>query len=114
MIRAGALRERVRLEVLVDPDDGAGGQTESWLFVAEFRASVLPAGGQGSASGREELQAGAMSGVQRWRVHIRYRDGVTVRHRFVWRERELNIRSIEDPDGRRSDLLAFCESGVAQ
>jgi SPP1 family predicted phage head-tail adaptor len=108
VIKAGDLRERVRLELLVDPDDGRGGQAESWALVTDLWASVLPTGG------RETLEGGALTGVQGWRVRIRWRAGVSVRHRFVWRGRQLNIRSVEDPDGRRQELLAFCESGVAQ
>lgn len=107
-MKAGDLRERVRLELLSDPSDGVGGQVESWTFVADLWASVLPTGG------RETLEAGALTGVQGWRVRLRWQEGLGTRHRFVWRDRALNIRSIEDPDGRRQQLLAFCESGVAQ
>ena len=108
MINAGDLRERVRLERFAGVDDGAGGQTDAWALVDSVWASVLPTGG------REQLEAGALTGVQGFRVRIRWRSGLDTTNRFVWNGRALNIRSIEDPDGRREALLAFCESGVAQ
>lgn len=93
-------------------DDGNGGQTETWVEVLTVWARILPTGG------REALEAGALTGVQGWRVTIRYRaamDGEEgTQYRFVWNGRDLNIRSIADPDGLRTWLTAFCESGVAQ
>lgn len=108
-INAGDLDQRIRIERLHNPDDGGGGQFESWLPVLTVWASVLPTGG------KEALEAGALQGVDAWRVTIRWRPGLSsLRHRFQWRGQVLNIRSIADPDNRRERLVAFAESGVAQ
>jgi SPP1 family predicted phage head-tail adaptor len=111
-MQAGDLRERATLQRLADADDGRGGQADAWDHVTDLWASILP------TNGRESLEAGALTGVQGWRVTLRYRADLDseagVRHRLAWNGRLLNIRSIADPDGRRQKLVAFCESGVAQ
>lgn len=105
MLAAGSLRHRVRIERFTDTEDGAGGYTRVWNELITVWASATPTGG------REGLIAGTLTSSQGWRVQIRFRSGITVKDRMIHNGQVLNIRSIEDPDGRRESLIAFCETG---
>lgn len=106
-LQAGRLRERVTIEAGAHTDDTTGGFDDAWTTLAEVWAEVRPTGG------RERLEAGSMRGTQGWRVTIRHRTDVTVLHRLDWRGTKMDIQSVADPDGRREQLVLFCESGVA-
>jgi SPP1 family predicted phage head-tail adaptor len=103
-IAAGRLRERVTIEAFAGVADGLGGQTDAWQRVATVWADVLP------LAGREAMVAGAMTGIEPYRVELRRRAGLTPQHRLSWRGRQLNIRSVFDQAPDRTVVLA--EAGV--
>ena len=105
-MRAGALRHLIDLQAPAHIDDTNAGQISAWTSLGTFAAEVLPTGGN------KVLEGTIVMGVQGWKVRMRYRTGIDVTHRIVWEGRELAIVSIEDPDGRKRELLAFCQSGV--
>lgn len=96
-IEAGTLRERVRIEQRYDADDGSGGQTVGWSFVADIWARVVV------GSGGEAVDFGAMRASQNFQVTARFRDGVDPeRHRLLWRGQPLNIQSVVPDETRES------------
>ncbi len=105
-MRAGALRHLIDLQAPAHTDDSNAGQISAWTSLGTFAAEVLPTGGN------KVLEGTIVMGVQGWKVRMRWRSGIDVTHRIVWDGRELAIASIEDPDGRKRELLAFCQSGV--
>lgn len=109
-VSIGSMGERIAIERLVMVDDERGGQVEDWQPAGTVWAEVRPTGG------RESIEAGALQGVQGWRVTIRHRAdlaGQSLFLRFLWRGRTMNVKSIEDADGSGRYLVAFAESGVA-
>jgi len=102
---AGERDKRIHIQRANDVANGAGGFHRTWATIAMAWAKITPTGG------KEALFADTLRSVQGFRVEILFRTGLTPVDRFLWGERVLNIRSIEDPDGRRRDLVAFCETG---
>lgn len=105
-MKAGALRHRVEIQAPAHTVDSNAGQITAWTSLGTFAAEVLPTGGA------KVLEGTIAMGVQGWKVRIRWRSGIDVTYRFIWNGREMAIGSIEDPDGRKRELLAFCQTGV--
>ncbi len=106
MIAAGQLRERVLAQQLQLFSDAAGGEIAHWLDITTIAAQVQPIGGD------EALRGDAVQAVPRFAVTIRHQPWLTVRHRFIWRGRILNIRALA-PDRRRATMLCDCDGGEA-
>jgi len=77
MTQPGALNRRLVLEAPVESDDGAGGVTRSYASVAVVWAQVTPQAMRG------DVAADASGAALRYRIRLRRRDDVTMRHRFV-------------------------------
>jgi SPP1 family predicted phage head-tail adaptor len=97
MVRdAGALNQRLTLELPVETPDGAGGVTRSYAAGAKLWASVVP------VSGRAGVVADGAGATVTHRIVIRAGPEVTTRHRLrkgarVWRIAALRE---EDSSGR--------------
>lgn len=100
---AGLLSERVRIERPVELRTVTALQADGWEEVATCRASVVAEGAG------PESEAMALSSAARFRVTIRWRDGVALGQRVVWRGRYLLVKQrIDDP--RTPDrILLRCE-----
>lgn len=100
---AGSLRERIRIERPVELRTGSGLQHAGWEPVATCLAAIA-ADGAGP-----EAEAMSLSAMPRFRVTIRWRDGVAVGQRVKWKSREMLVRQrIDDP--RQPDrILLRCE-----
>lgn len=111
-IRAGQLRDLVRLEERVENVDAAGGVNEpSWRFVAKFWADIS----QIVRRSAEGLHSQQIMGPNLYTVYIRFRTDVTIKHRLVVIARPdepLNILGLGDPDGRRRQLILTCQGGL--
>ena len=106
-MKSGKLRESIAIQAAAHTADESAGQNDAWSTIATVFAEVLPTGGS------KALEGGmVVMGVQSWRVRLRYREGLGVTHRFVWKGQPMAIMSIADPTGQRSELLAFCQTGV--
>jgi SPP1 family predicted phage head-tail adaptor len=102
-MRAGQLRDRITIQRLGRASDGqGGGNLTPATIVANEPAQVLP------VSGREALQASAVTAVMSSVVRLRYRSDVSVKHRVIFGARTLQVESVQDPDGRRRELQLFC------
>ena len=110
---AGRLRHRLRIETAVQV--GVGIPSLEWPEVAVVRGSVE------DLRGEELMAAMAIASRITTRVRIRYRTGLTSKHRFVVihtdaagatvEDRILNINTVLDPSGRRRELEVLCTEG---
>lgn len=110
-MRGGQLRHRLRIEEITQVNT-AGVPSDDWSEVATVRGSVE------DLTGRELMEAQAVNARVSTRVRIRYRAGLTPKHRFLMlttddnsttvEGRTLNIVSVLDVDGRRRMLEVMC------
>lgn len=105
-LAAGKRNRRITIQSSTRVSDGKGGQIVSWSDLITVWGQMIPLRGQ------EALAQVVVKSVQLWKVTIRYRTGITTQHRLVHDGKVLNIRSCEDPDGTRAELVIVAESGV--
>jgi len=111
MARSANYRHRIRIEELSQVNV-AGEPTNDWLTVATVRGSVE------DMSGREQTEAGVVTGRLRTVVYMCYRTDVGIKNRLVKfhtdsggdtvTDRVLNVESVNDLDGRRRELEVMC------
>ena len=108
-LAAGRLNRRVTVRRKTLVPDGLGGRTTEWNSVVTLWAEVA------NQSGREAVLAGTLTGVSTFRVTIRWRGDITVADQLRLEDgRDLNIRSAEDPDGRRDALVIFADTAAVE
>lgn len=109
-LAAGRLRDQVTIRRATKVKDGAGGSVDTWGDVDTIAAEVI------SQNGREAVIAGALQGVSVSRITIRYRSDVltTDQLRIDGDARDWNIRTAEDPDRRREQLVILADTASAQ
>lgn len=99
----GRLDARLTLQAPDESPDGQGGITGGWEIVADLWGQVEP------LRARQGERAGSAVAQITHRVTVRYRDDVRHAMRFVHRTRNLEIRSVRDPDETRRYLVCDCE-----
>lgn len=100
---AGTLRERIRIERPVDLRTTSGLQQPGWELVASCFAAIA-ADGAGP-----EAEAMSLSAMPRFRVTIRWRDGVAVGQRVSWGGRKMMVRQRIDDPKLPDRILLRCE-----
>jgi SPP1 family predicted phage head-tail adaptor len=100
MTDPGTLSRRLTLEAPVESADGAGGVTRSFGAVATLWVSVTP------LSAAREIEAARLGARVSHRLHLRYRDDITTRHRFRDGARIYRIVALRDRDGRFLEIEA--------
>lgn len=107
-MKAGPLRHRVMLQEPVksqDPETGA--IIDSWDDVKSIWAEVTP------VSARDFVAAQAYQNQITSRIKIRYRTGISDKHRILFRGNIYNIEGVlPDPDSGLEYLTLPCSSGV--
>lgn len=94
-MRAGELRHRVEIQHPVAGAPNAYGEAAiAWTKLRTAWAAVEP------LSGRELVEAQAVSARASARVRMRYHGDITTDMRVLWRDRTLNIEAVLDVDGR--------------
>lgn len=97
----GRLRQRISIESATTPTTGE--TTPSFTtYAANVPAEVIETSGGEYIRGRQ-VEAGIVA-----MVTIRYRSGLDPTMRIKYGTRYLNIGSIIDPTGYRSELLIMC------
>ncbi len=89
MIRAGKLRHRVDIQVETLTSDGMGGFSSAWASVSGMSsvpAQIMP------LSSKEQLDAMKLESVITNKIRIRYRAGITSKHRIVFGSRIFNVK----------------------
>lgn len=101
----GTLREVVQVQHRTTQANGYGEPVATWTTLQEVRAQVASLGGS------EVWRAGKVEAEHSYRVLIRYLDYLTPRHRFLWRDKALEVESIQ-PDEKRTWALCVCREVV--
>ncbi len=84
-----------------------GAVNKTWLDVATVWAEVSP------LSAREFIAAQASQGEITTRITIRFRTGITRKHRILFRGGIYNIEGVlPDPDSGREYLTLPCSEGL--
>lgn len=107
-MQAGKLRNRITLqEPVKEQNPTTGAVINTWRDVATLWAEVAP------LSAREFIAAQASQGEVTTRITIRYREGVTLKHRILFRGRIYNIEGVlPDPRSGREYLTLPCSEGA--
>ena len=108
-MNAGMLREAVEFQRAAKVSDGAGGYTEAWAAIsgASTRAFVK------AISGSERMFSERIEATTKWRITVRYFAGLLESDRVVIRDREYNIRFINNLELRDRWLTIDLDGGVA-
>jgi head-tail adaptor len=101
-MRAGDLRDRIRIERLV---------ASQWALVAVVWASVRP-GGTANIQGTLIPELPVASPSTAYEVRIRYRTDIAEDMRVRWGTRTLTVASALDPDDRRRELALQCATSI--
>ena len=99
-IDPGALDRRLVLQAPVETADGAGGVVRSHEAAATLWASVEPVAARG------EVAAGHSGATVTHRIVLRFRDGITTRHRLRDGARVFRIVAIRERGRRYLDIEA--------
>lgn len=100
---AGTLRERVVIERPVSSRNAMGLQEPGWEEVCRCLAAVaLEAVGA-------ESEGQALSAMPKFRVTIRWREGIAVGLRLRWRGRGLMVGQILDDPCAKDRIVMRCE-----
>lgn len=102
----GLLNRRLALEAPVESADGAGGVTRAFSEIATLWVSVTP------VSAARQIEAERLGAKVTHRLHLRFSDDITTRHRFRDGNRIYRIMTIRDRDGRRRFLEIEAEERV--
>jgi len=100
---AGTLKDRIRIEKPVPSRTESGLQQAGWELVASCLAAIVAEGAGPEAEGQ------ALSAMPRFKVTIRWREGVAVGQRVVWGERAMLVKQRIDDPMLRDRILLRCE-----
>ena len=108
-LKAGELRSRITIQQELRESNGQGGWETAWAPVATMSAKKIPL--RGDEISRDNIQRS----VSKARFVIRFRNDISTKHRLIeiGTGKVWNVRSIDDPFGRRDRVELDCESGVA-
>lgn len=107
-MQAGRFDQRVAIDAETKTPDDAGGAARSWVEIKQVWAAVWAIGA------REQFSAAQPEGVSTYRVILRRRADITVRHRLRWLtngDQVLNIRGVIDGGPRNATTELLCEIG---
>ena len=100
---AGTLRERVLIERAITSRNAMGLQEPGWEKVCSCLASVA------LESVGAESEAQALSAMPRFRVTIRWRDGIAIDQRISWNGRKMMVRQLLDDPRAKDRIVMRCE-----
>jgi head-tail adaptor len=115
LLRAGDLRHSLVIRRASEIRTARGGYTSDWGDVATLSAEVT------GLDGRESVMDQALQGISVFRVRIRWRSDIQTSDQLrptgssfgydaEGKPRDVNIRSIADPDGRREQLVIIADT----
>ncbi|MEO9460516.1 MAG: phage head closure protein [Lentilitoribacter sp.] len=99
----GLLRTPIQLQTCELHPDGQGGGEHVWSSTAEIFAHVEPI----SSTARERAHYDDQ--IITHRIIMRYREDITLDHRFLRNTRAFAIRSFHDLDETKRYLVCKCE-----
>lgn len=100
-MKSGTLVETIRIEVATTDINDAGTPSEVWARVAELRAERV------DQTTEEFIRSFGASDEELVIFRARYLDGITTKHRLIWRGEAFNIKKVT-PIGRRKGVELRC------
>lgn len=100
---AGTLRERVLIEQPISVRNAMGLQEPGWESVCRCLAGIV------LESVGQEAEAQALSAMPRFRVTIRWREGIALDQRVTWNGRSLMVRQLLDDPRSKDRIVMRCE-----
>lgn len=100
---AGTLRERIAIERPTSVRNAMGLQEPGWEQMCRCLASVT------LDSVGAESEAQALSAMPRFKVIIRWREGIALDQRVRWSGRTLMVRQLLDDPRSRDRIVMRCE-----
>jgi SPP1 family predicted phage head-tail adaptor len=107
-VRAGRLRNRMRLERPVETRSASGDVIRTWALVTEIWAELV------NDPGTERFTAQTDLSEVPQQIRIRYRTGVAPQQRLTYRGRVFRIEALADPDARTREQLLQCVEVLAK
>lgn len=105
-MRAGDLRNRIKIQQKSVTRDTFGGETVTWTDVVTVWAAIEP------ISGREYYAAQQVQAEASTRIRIRYYAGITTSMRVLWGTRYFDILSVIDIQERGREIHLMCKEEV--
>jgi SPP1 family predicted phage head-tail adaptor len=99
----GQFRHQVQIQELDGSRTDHGGVDQTYTTIGTAYGYVEP------LTGRELMQAQAKDARVSHRIILRYRDGITAKHRLFARSRYFNILYIVNPSERDQELIVLAE-----
>lgn len=103
-MRAGKLRQQVKIEFATETRNAMGEVVETWSALKTVWGEVVPL----MAQARESFAVGGAQVQSRspMQVRIRFQEGLSpATNRLLWDGRLIELESVLDPDGRRRELV---------
>ena len=100
---AGTLRERIVIEQPISVRNEMGLQEPGWEDVCRCLANIS------MESVGQESEGQALSAMLRFRVTIRWREGIGLDQRITWGARKLMVRQLIDDPRQKDRILMRCE-----
>ena len=107
-LATGRLRNRVTIRRKTRTKKPGGGFEVSWDDVDTVWAEVI------GLAGREATIGEALQGITAYRITVRFGVDVNPADQLGYGDLDLNVRSVNDPDGRREALLILADTGSAE
>lgn len=106
MIAAGRLNKRLQLQAKIPIKDAFGHTNKSdWSPITNLWASLE------SVSARQVISSQQVIGEVTHQIKIRYRPGMTDKHRFVFKGRAFNILHVINVKEKNIVLEFLCKEG---
>jgi SPP1 family predicted phage head-tail adaptor len=100
---AGTLRERLVIERPASLRNAMGLQEPGWEEVCRCLAAVV------LETVGPESEAQALSSMPKYRVTIRWREGIAIDQRVRWKQRSLMVRQLLDDPRTKDRIVMRCE-----
>lgn len=102
----GRFRSRLSLQLPVDVEDGAGGMSRTWQFVADVWGSIEPLAAQ------QRFMAQRMEQSVTHVIYLRWREDICLGWRLLFGSRTFLVHACYDPTTQKRHLVCQCEEIV--
>ena len=103
-MQIGKLRSRITIQYPNPTQDPTNDPVVAWVDLAMVWADIRPVGGQE----RLQRQADQVVAQVDHRIKMRWRGDVTPKMRVKFGARYFDIGPVDDPDGRKRELVLQC------
>lgn len=101
-MKAGDLWTRVTIQEATESRDSIGQVEQTWTNLYSRWADVMP------LDDTESMRARAIRETASHLVTLRYIEGLTTKHRIVWKNKVFNIVSVLNKEAKDKETLCKC------